>query len=156
MATVAAVAINLAVMRSIEQSFEQSDAGGMSHFFFACGVMPMATLLILIALISAPSLVCGGRLSPFILGFEVFGWAVLLVFVACYSVDPSVLVAYAEPIDAYTRPCAYALRHRFDLPRICARGWDRHLFTTAVALCHARRLAEPQGWDYVPLRAPAP
>jgi hypothetical protein len=101
MAAVAAVAINLGAWRSIELT---SVDGGMSHFFFACGVMPMASFLILVALISAPTLMRGGQVSPFVVGFEALGWAVVFAFIACYSVAPSVLLGYAEMIGRHTRP----------------------------------------------------
>jgi hypothetical protein len=101
MAAVAAVAINLAVWRSIDWT---SGAEGLSHFFFACGVMPMASLLILVALKSAPSLMRTGCVSPFVVGFEALGWAAVFAFVTCYSVAPWLLLAYAELIGVYTRP----------------------------------------------------
>jgi hypothetical protein len=101
MAAVATVAINLGVWRSIELTGVD---GGMSPFFFACGVMPMASFLILVALISAPTLMRGGQVSPFVVGFEAVGWAVVFAFIACYSVAPSVLLGYAELIGRHTRP----------------------------------------------------
>jgi hypothetical protein len=101
MTAVVAVAINLAVWRSIDLA---SGADGLSHFFFACGVMPMASLLILVALISAPTLMRGGRVASFIVGFEALGWAAVFAFMTCYSVAPSVLLAYAELFGKYTRP----------------------------------------------------
>jgi len=100
MAAVVAVAINLAVIRSIEWTKPDT----MAHFFFACGVMPMASVLILVALMSLPDLVRSGRLSPFVLGFEAVGWAVVFAFVTCYSIASPILLAYAEGIGAYTRP----------------------------------------------------
>ncbi len=100
MAAVAAVAINLAVMRS----FEQTTAGGLSHLFFAFGVMPMASLLILVALNSVRNLVRGGRCSPFVLGFEALGWPAVFFFITCYSVAAPILLAYAELIGAYVEP----------------------------------------------------
>ena len=101
MAGVAAVAINLAVWRSIDWA---NAAGGLSHFFFACGAMPMASLLTLVALIATPSLLRRGLVSPFVVGFEAVGWAVVFTFMTCYSVAPWALLSYAELIGAYTRP----------------------------------------------------
>ena len=46
MAGVAAAALNLAVVRSFNPNKPES----LSHLFFACGVMPMASVLILVAL----------------------------------------------------------------------------------------------------------
>jgi hypothetical protein len=101
MAAVAAVAINLAVWRSIDWT---NAAGGLSHFLFACGAMPMASLLILVVVTSAPTLMRGGPVSPFVVGFEALGWAAVFAFISCYSVAPSVLLGYAGLIGAYTRP----------------------------------------------------
>jgi hypothetical protein len=101
MMAVVVVAINLAVWRSIDLT---SGADGLSHFFFACGVMPMASLLILVALNSAPTLMREGRVSPFVVGFEALGWAAVFGFITCYSVVPSALLAYAELFGQYTRP----------------------------------------------------
>ncbi len=101
MAAVVAVAINLAVWRSIELT---SVDGGMSHFFFACGAMPMASLLILVALPRAASVMRGDPVSPFLLGFEASGWATVFAFVTCSSIAPSVLLRFVELIGPYTRP----------------------------------------------------
>ena len=100
MAAVAAVAINLAVIRSLEQN----TAGGPSHVFYACGVMPMASLLILVALTAAPSLVRGGRCSPFVVGFEALGSLMVFAFITCYSVAAPMLVVCIGLIGEYTRP----------------------------------------------------
>jgi hypothetical protein len=100
MAVVAAIAINLTVMRS----FNESKPDSLAHLFFACGVMPIASVLFLVALFSAPSLVRGGRFSPFALGFEAFGCVAVFAFVAIYSIAPSALMAFIELIGARTRP----------------------------------------------------
>jgi len=100
MPAVVLVAINLAVWRS----FEENSSEMLPHLFFASGVMPMASILILVALSSVKSLVRGGRLSPFVVGFEAVGWAVVFAFITCYSVAPSVLLGYAGYFGAYTRP----------------------------------------------------
>ena len=102
MAAVAAVAINLAVWRSIDLS--DSNGGGLPTFFFACGAMPMASLLMLVALFALPKLVRGDRASSFVVGFEALGWALVFAFITCYSVAPWVLLAYAALIGTYTRP----------------------------------------------------
>ena len=69
MAVVAAVAINLAVWRS----FDENRPDSLPHLFFACGVMPMASLLILVGLALGSEPGDGaGRLSPFAFGFESF------------------------------------------------------------------------------------
>ncbi len=100
MAVVAAIAINLTVLRS----FNESQPDFLGHLFFACGVMPMASVLFLIALFSTPSLLRGNRFSSFALGFEAFGWLAVFAFVTVYSVAPSALLASTEWIGARTRP----------------------------------------------------
>ena len=86
MAAVAAVAINLAVL-----AFDRNDQlrWPADAFFFACGVMPMASLLILVAL-TGHQVSCGAAGSRhFVLGFEAFGWAMVFAFITCYSIAPS-------------------------------------------------------------------
>ncbi len=89
MAAVAAVAINLAVIRS------------RPNFFFACGVMPMASILVLLALVSAPKFVRGGWLSPSALGFQSFGWLAVFGFIACLCLAPSALLGYSRLFGPY-------------------------------------------------------
>ena len=100
MAAVAAVAINLAVIRS----FDETKTDSLPHLFFACGVMPMASVLFLVALFSAPNLMRGGRFSPFVLGFEAFGSVAVFAFVTVYSIAPSAPLVFAEWIGTWTRP----------------------------------------------------
>jgi hypothetical protein len=101
MAAVALVAVNLAVWRSIELTLAD---GGISAFFFACGTVPVASVLFLVALMSLPRLVRGERALPFVVGFEAVGWALVFAFITCYSVAPWALLGYAELIGPYTRP----------------------------------------------------
>jgi hypothetical protein len=100
MAAVAAIAINLAVMRSFDETKPES----LPHLFFACGVTSMASLLILVGLASLPNLVRGGRLSPFVFGFETLGWVAVFAFVTVYSMTPASLLAFTEWIGTWTRP----------------------------------------------------
>jgi hypothetical protein len=100
MAVVAAIAINLTVMRS----FNESKPDSLAHLFFACGVMPMASVLVLIALFSTPSLVRGDRFSPFALGFEAFGWLAVFAFVTIYSIAPSAILVFTDWTGRWTRP----------------------------------------------------
>jgi cobalamin synthase len=96
MAAVAAVAVNLAVMRS----FDDSEADPLPHLFFACGVIPMASVLIVLALFSAPNVARGGRLSPYVFGFEGLGWVAVGAFIAFYSIARSTLLATTESTGA--------------------------------------------------------
>jgi hypothetical protein len=77
LSAVAAVAVNLAVMRS----FDPTTIVSLPQFFFACGVLPFASVLFLVAAFSAPNLLRGHWLSPFIVGFEASGWAVVFTFI---------------------------------------------------------------------------
>ncbi len=100
MGAVVAVAINLAVMRS----FDENKPDALPHLFFACGVMPMASLLVLVGLAAVPNLMRGGRLSPFAFGFETLGWLSVFVFVTVYSITPATLLAFTEWTGTWTRP----------------------------------------------------
>jgi hypothetical protein len=100
MAAVAAVAINLAVMRS----FDETRPDSLSHLFFASGVVPVGSVLLLLALFSAPNLARGGWLSPFVLGFETLGSVAVFAFITCYSMIPSAILEFTEWTGAWTRP----------------------------------------------------
>jgi hypothetical protein len=109
MAAVAAVALNFAVIRS----FDQTSANG-SFIFFVCGVMPMASLLVLAALFSAPRMLRCDRLPSFLLGFEGMGWVMVFVFVTGYSLAQSQILAAVELIAVRTRP--FFSRYLVDTP----------------------------------------
>ncbi len=100
MAAVAVVAVNAAVVRSIYGggSFSQP------AFFYAHGVFPLASVLITVGLISAPSLLRGERLSPFVFGFEAVGWLVVFAFISWYSIAMDAVMGCAEAIVALIRP----------------------------------------------------
>jgi hypothetical protein len=100
MAVVAAIAVNLAVMRSLDWNAPNT----LPHLFFACGVMPMGSLLAIIAMTFLPRAPNGQRLSSFVFGFETLGWISILAFVALYSLTPSAILAVTEKVGAYTRP----------------------------------------------------
>ncbi|MFI5454531.1 MAG: hypothetical protein ACHRXM_03685 [Isosphaerales bacterium] len=99
MAAVAAVAVNLSVMRSFATT-----PNSLPHFFFACGVLPIASILILVALFSAPNLLRGGWLSPFVIGFEASGWAAVFAFITYCSIATSAVIGHAGAIAAPIRP----------------------------------------------------
>ena len=88
---------------------------------FGCGVVPMASLLILVALFSIPNLVRGARCSPFVFGFEVLGWAAVFAVITCFSVGSPILMAYLELISSYARPIF--IRYLVGSP-----GWVAELF----------------------------
>jgi hypothetical protein len=89
MAAVAVVAINLGVIRA----FTGFVGDVFPLVFFACGVVPMASLLLTLAALRVPGLIRGATLTPFILGFEAFGWVAVFGFITCYSLVPTRLVA---------------------------------------------------------------
>jgi hypothetical protein len=94
-AAVAAVAVNIAVTRSFYATSYTSD----SAFVYSCGFLPMASLLILVAVLSTPSLLRGGRLSPFVFGFETVGWAVVFAFISWYAVATDGFIGCIEAIE---------------------------------------------------------
>jgi hypothetical protein len=99
MAVVAALAINLALVRAYGiYGVEEATV------CFLCGVLPMASLLILAAALEVPTLVRGGPLPPFLLGFEVLGWAMALAFITWYSLAPSLLLKLAEYLLLHAWP----------------------------------------------------
>jgi len=100
MAAVAAVAVNLAVMRS----YDPTKLDALPHFFFAFGVVPIASILILVALFSAPILLRGGWLSPFVIGFEASGWAVVFAFITWYSIATSAVMGHLGAIGTLISP----------------------------------------------------
>ena len=100
MAAVAAAAVNLAVIRA----FDVNKPDALPHLFFVCGVTPMASILFLVALFSAPQAARGGRVSSFALGFEALGWVAVFAFVAIYSIKPAAILAFTEWTGRWTRP----------------------------------------------------
>jgi hypothetical protein len=71
---------------------------------FVCGVVPMASLLLAVAVLQAPKLIRGGLLPPFVLGFEAVGWATIFGFITFYSMIPEYLSAFMELIATYITP----------------------------------------------------
>ena len=99
MGSVAAVAIDFSVIRA----FDANSADAIPHFMFATGVMPVASLLILVGVISTPQLLRSGELSSFFIGFESLGWTAVFAFVACYSISTKSVMSVAEAIAAICR-----------------------------------------------------
>jgi hypothetical protein len=100
MAAVAIVAIDVAVWRSVDLN----KANGESVFMYCAGVLPMASLLILVGLVSTPNLVRGRGLMPFVFGFEAAGWAIVFAFISWYSLATETVLGYASAIAASIRP----------------------------------------------------
>ena len=152
MAFVLAVAVNLAVMRA----FEGDSAESLPHLFFACGVMPMASILALVGLLSTPNLVRGGRLSPYVFGFEASGWLAVFAFVTSYALAPSALLAGTAWIGDWTRPVLVPLFEGQTELGSHVRGTGSrsgHLFASGAGHRARRRLAGRKGWADGAIRA---
>jgi hypothetical protein len=102
MAAVAGCAVNLSVMRS----FDPHSTESLPHFLFACAILPMASLLILSALVAALALFRQrqGLLPSFLVGFQMAGWAAVFSFLTLYSVATSVVLKSTGAIGELIRP----------------------------------------------------
>jgi hypothetical protein len=100
LAALIVIALNLAVMRSVDPNSLYS----LHHFLFACGIFPMASLLILLAVIWAPAPLRGQRIPAFLIGFEVFGAAAVFAFLAYYSLATSEVLAFTSVFGDLIRP----------------------------------------------------
>jgi hypothetical protein len=110
MGAVAVAAVDFWVIRSVEMS-------SVMQFFFATGAMPVASLLIVIGLVSVPQLLRSGEISPFVIGFEAAGWMAVFGFIAWYSVAPEYAADCVQPIaEAIRPPRATHFRALSDLP----------------------------------------
>jgi hypothetical protein len=138
MAAVAAVAVNLSVMRSFATT-----PNSLPHFVFACGVLPIASILILVALFSAPNLLRGGWLSPFMIGFEASGWAVVFAFITWYSIATSAVIGHASAIATLIRP---VISPYFEDSRSVARAFVELGFATILFSLPQLLLALLGGW----------
>jgi hypothetical protein len=104
MGTVAAAAVTFSVMHA----FDPGSPHSLPHFLYATGVMPVASLLILVGVCSVPRVLQSGELSSFVIGFEAFGWTAVFAFITCYSVATTTFMAGAEAIAAMGRPVVIA------------------------------------------------
>jgi hypothetical protein len=120
MAVVVLVAVDFAAIRSLLTSNvsiqiaipARSPAGNViqsvSPIVFALGVIPMATVLLLCALMGLPGLFRDGTSSSFLFGFEVFGWASVFVFIACCALATSLVDAYFRILVSKIEPAFIA------------------------------------------------
>ena len=115
MGAVATAALDFWVMRSLDPGSPDM----LPHFLFATGVMPVASLLMLVGLISAPRLFRSGELSSFVIGFEALGWTAVFAFVTCYSIATKTFMEGAEAVAATCRP--FLIDYLKDLPAWA--GW---------------------------------
>ena len=125
MAAVGAVAFNLAVIRS----FDENNPDSLPHLFFVCGVMPMASLLLLVALISAPKL-WRGRLLHSSSALKPRVGRAVFAYIACgHPLRPMVLMAATEWIGGATRDPFSCVTFRTAAPGL---GWRLELGFGAV------------------------
>ena len=100
MAGVALAAVDLAIVRSIVANGLNSESG----LFYVCGILPAASLLVLVAVLALAGARRDGLISPFVVGFELTGWAAVLAFLTFYSVFQGSLIAVIEPIAGWATP----------------------------------------------------
>ncbi len=106
MVAVAVVAVDVAVCRRLYLDPVDGDL----EMFYALGILPMASLLVLFGAFAVPDRRRGGRLAPFVFGFEAVGWTVLLLFISWYSLGRFTVDRYRFPIQvAIMRPFIPAL-----------------------------------------------
>ncbi len=94
MGAVGAAAVDFSAMRSLDPNSEDV----LMQSLFATGVMPVASLLILVGLISAAKLLRSGEVSSFVAGFEASGWAMVFAFMTCCFIAGSKINDYTEAI----------------------------------------------------------
>ncbi len=97
MAAVVVIAGDAAIIRALYRS----QGTGIPALFQArallvLGILPLASLLILMALVVVPKLIRTGSRSAFFWGFEVGGWAALVGFVLLSALFPAQVGAYLE------------------------------------------------------------
>ena len=61
----------------------------------------MASILIVIAVCSAPNLLRAGRLSPVVFGFEAVGWVAVFAFISWYSIAADAFASYCFALLAW-------------------------------------------------------
>jgi len=104
MAVVATLALDMAVMRSLfrcapgsNQTLYLVPIDGITWLPFgtlALGVLPMASLLVLTAIFQLPKIRRAGRVSGYWLGFEIFGWFSVFLFMIIASFSPAAIQSY--------------------------------------------------------------
>jgi hypothetical protein len=107
MAAVVIVALDAAMIRSLLSSnfnIPTSATTSLDIVVFAFGVLPMASLLIFLALVRLPKLLRRGGSASFFFGFEVFGWAAVFLFILGSALSPSAVAGYANSIASLFAP----------------------------------------------------
>ena len=101
MAAVMIVAVDAAIVRSMilaNSYVPTSPTTTMGLVVFAMGVLPMASLLIFVALIRLPKLARVEADATSFVGFEVVGWATVFLFVVASAVSPPAVANYVNTV----------------------------------------------------------
>ncbi len=108
MAVLAFVALDIAVIRSLLREAPGSNqtlylvpidgATWLSFAALALGVLPMASLLVLNAMFQVPKIRRSGTVSAFWLGFEIFGWFSVFLFMVVSSFSPAAIQNYLTAV----------------------------------------------------------
>ena len=99
MGAVAIIALDMAIFSSLYRSnpfLVLSPGVHVQLFVFAFGVLPLASLLIFVALVRLPHIVLRRVDAPFFFGFEVFGWGTIFLFILIAALSPKSVAAYFE------------------------------------------------------------
>jgi hypothetical protein len=99
MVAVGILALDAALVRGLlatGHNIPVSATGSLHIVVFACGVLPMASLLLLAASVRIPEMLQRGEGSSLFAGFEVFGWATVLFFITVSTVSPNAIAEYAR------------------------------------------------------------
>jgi hypothetical protein len=104
MVVVAAIAVNIAVIRWAFGDPSNSEPA----YTYACGVLPMTNIMLVVAFLSAPRLIRGDRMTPFLLGFEVAGAFAVFAFISLCSVALYTVIDVASAIPRSFMPSVVA------------------------------------------------
>jgi hypothetical protein len=116
MAGVALFAVDGAIVRSLLASdsvITVSPTTALDLACFAFGVLPMATVLLLVALVQVARCLRSGEPASFFVGFEVLGWASVFLFIVISALSPPLIGAYTDATAKATGPFfkPYGLEH---------------------------------------------
>ncbi len=103
MVIVVIIAVDIATIRELMHSNWQITVKTMAIttigiVVFALGVLPMASLLAIAAVIGFPKRSRGGVISSRLLGFQLFGWASVALFIILSVISTSSVITHVEVI----------------------------------------------------------
>lgn len=91
MGAVVIIAVNASVFRTLLHQEPYSGtfaAPGLHPLVHVCGLLPLGSLLVMVALLRVPEVVRRQADAPFFFGFSGFGWASILGFVLICDLAP--------------------------------------------------------------------